>query len=132
MFLFVFFLVVVVFFVIVFFFRGLIMQPATRTSPGVVCGLFLALLLLLHGGSAVGDRAGEAGEGGEATGEEREEQGSLGDRSAQIIRQQDTDEGRGNREDTAWSPNTGKGRSVCVCVEGGGGGVEPGGYGLVT
>ena len=91
------------------------MLPATRTSPGVVCGLFLALLLLLHGGSAVGDSAGE---GGEATGEEREEQGSLGDRSAQIIRQQDAEEGRGNREDTAWSLNTGKG--VCVCWGGGG------------
>ena len=112
------------------------MLPATRTSPGVVSGLFLALLLLLHGGSAVGDRAGEAGEG-EATGEEREEQGSLGDRSAQIIRQQDAEEGRGNREDTAWSLNTGKGvcgggghrqGEKCVCVWGG----EPGGYGLVT
>ena len=88
------------------------MLPTRRTSPGVVCGLFLALLLSLHGGSAVGDRAGEAVEGREATGEEREEQGSLGDRSAQIIRQQDAEEGRGNREDTAWSPNPGKGLSL--------------------
>ena len=74
------------------------MPPQKRTLNRVVSGLFLGFLLLHHVGSAV--REGLEGE--------REEQSSLGDRSAQIIRQQDAEEGRGNREDTAWSPNTGK------------------------
>ncbi|KAK7097216.1 uncharacterized protein [Littorina saxatilis] len=80
------------------------MRPQKRTVYTGVLGVFLCLLLCQHcRGTALGAGAGATvGEDARPAGEEEEEQGTLGDRSGQIIRQQDAEEGEGSRGDTAW------------------------------